>query len=745
MTELHPGLVALALEKCEGSQFEKFAQTVFGAVLGPSFKPLGGTHDGGADGFFDVDILEDTSKPTTFFQATRELDYDSKIARTITRLRQVGRSVNRLYYATPRTIKLSDRAQIALSDKYEVDIRIFDGNFFQQNANFSPDVVAAFNAYLRPYAAFVETAQAPSFPSAGLTNNAQAISAFLGQEMERRLGTARTLESVCDSLILWALESTDPDQGILMTENEIIEKVENVIPTAKQFFRGEVHTRLSRMSTKIAGERLVNIYKRENKYCLPYETRQVLDDQRFDDEALKLAVTASFVDRIRESDPSLGGNTVDTIAIVIHSTLEAVFEKQGIGASRHFLSEDVPTDDALENTAIIEIAETKLSDAGFKGTPRSDVLTIVKNVLRGVFYNSNESERTYCSRLARTYILLFSIRNTPQIIEYFNTMAKNFILYIGSDLIVRALSEFYLPQEDQMTVNTFKILRQSGSRLILTEAMLEEVHSHIYAANLEYENYYYDIEPIVDAPLASQSDRILIRAYYYAKFDLRLASRPASWKGYLNNFLTASKMSGSVSPVSLKSLKDTVCARFGMEFEDKSTTSQGLKDAEVKKLARTIREMRPPGRHEKLSENDASMILRIDQSRRTKENKIVNPIGFRTWYLTQDGVSGAATSKCFPERRHARYVMRPEFLVNYIAYNPTDAQVRQSLRTIFPSKLGIRLGSRMDGKAIEGVLNSIKQAYSVDPARASAIVAEHADALKSDRMRAFAIKFEPKV
>jgi hypothetical protein len=121
-------------------------------------------------------------------------------------------------------------------------------------------------------------------------------------------------------------------------------------------------------------------------------------------------------------------------------------------------------------------------------------------------------------------------------------MSKHFFLYVGSDLIIRAISEYYLPQSDQMTVNAFKILWQAGSKLILTEAMLEEVHSHIYASHLEYNNYYLDID-------------FVVRSYYYSKFDQGNPNRPRTWTQYINNFLSSAKLFGATSTVSMRSLR----------------------------------------------------------------------------------------------------------------------------------------------------------------------------------------------
>lgn len=742
MANVPPSSIPIALEKCDTSAFEKYSQAVLAAAIGHTFKPLGGNKDGGADGFIDADVREDAQKATTFFQASKEIDVEGKIRRTINRLREFGREVRTLHYASSREVKYIDKIQSDLSDEFDVNIRIYDVSYFEQRANLSDDVKAAFFQYLQPSLAFLEEALAPSYPSSPVLKDARVVSAFLGQEVERRLGTTRTLESVCDALILWALEGTDPAANKLMSLEEIIGKVENVIPTAKKFFRGEVENRLKALTTKQNGARIVNIYAKGGRYCLPYESRQILQNHTIEDESLKSSVTSSFEARISEaSENQLGTNIVDTLTSVLHRVLEIVFEKQGFDAARHFLVDETCPQDALEARPIIEIADDEMQAAGLKPSKHPEYSTIVRRVLRGIFYAGTEQERTYCARLARTYVLLFTVRNTPEIIHYFNSMSKHMHLYVGSDLLVRAMSEFYLRAEDQMTVNALKLIKQAGSRLILSEAMLEEVHSHLYATQLEYENHYREVDFLVDDLLASQASKILIRAYYYAKLDETLSPRPKTWAQFINNFVSPGKMMGALSPGTMKELRETLCNRFGMEFEGREENSDLINAREAQKLANKIHEMRKFSKREELAENDAHMILRIEAIRKKKEKRTGNPFGYSTWYLTQDSVSNIAAGLCFPQRRGFKYVMRPEFLINYIAYNPTDQSVRESLKTIFPSVLGLRLGARLDGQTLHKVMENIRRAYEVDPARATSIVAEHADALKADRMRDFSIKY----
>lgn len=401
---INPQLVNLALEQCQPTPFEKYAQTVIGAVLGPKFKPLGGHKDGGADGFVDADLSEVDGKPTAFFQASKEINVEQKIKRTVERLKEFGREVKVLHYASSNVVPHIDKIENDLGDELDIRIKIYDRNYFAQHANHSADAVAAFEAHLRGAIAFDEL-KSPSYPSNMPIANAQAVCAFLGQELERRLGTVRTLEGVCDSLNIWALEDTAPE-GPLMTEAEIITRVEDFIPTAKKFFRGQVSDRLKNLTKKVQGARKVNFHKPVKGYCLPYTTREEIQQTTIQDEQMKLDVTASFLERLETH----GGNALKEkvakeIPVLLHTILESIFSQQGYDISRHFLSNTQAKDD-LNHRAIIEIAAERLKEAPIPKADHEKVLEIIKNVLRDVFYHSTPAERAYCSRLARTYMLI---------------------------------------------------------------------------------------------------------------------------------------------------------------------------------------------------------------------------------------------------------------------------------------------------------------------------------------------------
>ena len=104
-------------------------------------------------------------------------------------------------------------------------------------------------------------------------------------------------------------------------------------------------------------------------------------------------------------------------------------------------------------------------------------------------------------------------------IEYFNQMGGNFRLLVGTDMLVKAISEQQLPAERRQVENLLRACIELGAKLVLTEPVLNEVFTHLHAVDLEYRNHYLPNEAYLSPEVVSECDRILIRAYYYARFS----------------------------------------------------------------------------------------------------------------------------------------------------------------------------------------------------------------------------------
>lgn len=218
LNTIHPALVDCALEGVKGGAFEDFAQEFLAALIGPSFVPLGGVGDGGADGLIGDRVFEDAGDVRSFMQASvQEENIEGKIRKTVERLREFGRDPRSLRYVTSREIKHVDRVESDLTVELEVSVRILGASYIMKQINYSPQTIAAFEHYLRPVTEYLRFRGASPVIAKSKHVESPAVYGFLRQEVDRRTGDTTLVDAVTDALILWALEGTDPDTGKLMS------------------------------------------------------------------------------------------------------------------------------------------------------------------------------------------------------------------------------------------------------------------------------------------------------------------------------------------------------------------------------------------------------------------------------------------------------------------------------------------------------------------------------------------------
>ena len=160
---------------------------------------------------------------------------------------------------------------------------------------------------------------------------------------------------------------------------------------------------------------------------------------------------------------------------------------------------------------------------------------------------------------------------------------------------------------------------------------------------------------------------------------------------------------------------------------------------EINNLAEKLTEIKS---EEVLALNDAKHILGVYGKRRDlRENHISNPYGYRTWWLTHETKVRSVT-KDIVDNQGAEYIIRPEFILNFIALSPTMAQVRKSYNTIFPTLLGIRLSNRMRKDIFQKVMGKVQEVRRIDDARAKAKLAQMSNDLKGDNFKQYENNFE---
>ncbi|MGW3290463.1 hypothetical protein ACWDR3_38100 [Streptomyces sp. NPDC001002] len=726
---IHGDLIRIALDKVEGFPFERFAIAFYSALLGTRFVPLGGVKDGGADAR-DGNLYEDSERPETYYQASVEADTGGKVRRTISRLREFGRDPKVLFYLTPQTVKYSDRVERDLSEELDVTVIIRDGSYIIAHLNDDPAGISAFEEHLQHYTDFLKNVGSSRLITSSKHVKDPAVFVFLSQELERRSGNEKLVNSVVDALVLWALEGTDPGAGILYGSNKVLEKISRDLPSVNSLVKPRLRQRLEAMSRKeYGGGRAVNWHRKEDAFCLPYETRQRIEEENMADETLRLEVLASFDDRLRaEKISGLGDVRTAQAARVALRALQLAFERNGLEFSSFLRATDIG-----EYSTITDCLAAALLEYGLAGKAASLVGDGAFIVLRGVLYDSRDVERTYLQRLSRTYALLFTLNTEPRLIDFFQEMTGEFRLYVGSDQIVRALSEHYLNEPDRMSRNTLLMAGRLGAKLILAEPVLEEVVSHLRACDFEYRNHVAEIDQYMNYEIARNAPHIVLRTYLYARINPELGlRRPKSWPAFVNQFCTYGDLH---KPAALDDIRKYLQMKFSLGFESTEDLESLVELPQVESLAEQMAQVKRGDL--RLARNDALLALAVYGHRRNRhETSSFSEFGYATWWLTSETAILKYTREIVAENR-ARYVMRPDFLLNFLTLSPSAASARETFKAVFPSLLGIRLARRMHSDTYHEIMDSVVAAEDFDEARRAVEISKIVDKLKSDFTRQY--------
>lgn len=729
-TTVHPDLVTIALDRTDGSSFELFVNQFYPAIAGATFVPLGGFKDGGADAY-ETPVHEDQTRAERFYQASIESDCKAKIRRTVTRLRDFGRNPKSLVHFTPHTVRYPDRMEADLSDELGLQVVIRDGNYIRNHVNDDAQTIAAFDNRLRWHTDFLKGIGKSTIVPSSSHVKSPAVFVFLAQELSRRDGDYHLVNAMTDTLVLWALEGTDPDLGILRSPDEILDRIAGELPGVKALVTQRLSSRLRSMSAKnYPGGRAIREHKRDGHYCLPFETRQRIEAESAADEALQVRFRQSLEQRVSEEPRAGLGLAGQASAVeVAQRAVQLTFETQGL----EFASFLQRTDSETRGfPTITDAIGNVLNDLGLAGTRRTLIGEAALSALRGVLYSSEDVEREYLHKLSLTYTLLFTLNTEPRLIEYFENLAGDFYLYVGTDVLLRALSEQLLPEPDQVTRNTLLMAARQGATLILTEPVLDEVVHHLRVSDWEYKNHIAGREAHLPYEIIREVPPIMLRAYLYAHMNPDLGGRrPRNWQGFVNKFCDHGDLHRQAA---FDDLRRYLCGAFSMKYRSREDLAKYFDQEEVERVAGALA---PDKRKSVLAQHDAILASTV-YGRRVKRSETsgTSEFGLSTWWLTGETSILRHTSDLVLKHA-AYYMMRPDFLLNFLTLAPKAHDVRATFRNVFPGLLGVSLGRRMDPEAFHEVMDQVAEAEMLDEARRAAQMAKVVDKLKGDASKRF--------
>lgn len=701
LATLDPGLASYVLESVGNEDFENFGQAILFHTLGVEFEATGGMHDGGQDGY----LRQRMGQPDHYIQISTRADYSSKLRQTISRLLDSGRSPRNLTYLTTRQIPNKDIIESKIEKETGVSIRILDKRWITLQIQTDD---AAGIIFADSFARGLQTASILNEHVSEIysPSDRMSIMSYMEVHAASEPNEMNLLPLAIDSAIYLALDGTDPDRGIFRSAEEIVAFVEEKFPAVKG--RKDIHLpdRITRLSSK-QGMPRIRHHRKNDGYCLPYDVRSEFSEHGKLVRNAEIAFWDSIRTRLATED--LPSDVLDAAIAACHYGIEKTFERQGL----NFLASirGAKFSDEVRTHEFISEKLAEISD-------RNDIIDITKacqNVVRHAFYSPNEIEADHIFRLFKAFSIEFAIKGDSAVASYFGKLVKKLKLYVGTDVIVRALSEECAKPVGRATQNALRMLSRAGAKLYLTEFVLEEVWHHIHSTDIEFRNFYASWERQATLPEVQNSDKILIRAYFYGRLEPQYHERsPSNWDQFLSYFGDASWFRDKVG---IEGFGAFLRKKFGFKFVSKDEMRSALVDENVAGLERELEDQKKDAR---LAWNDAYQSLYVRRQRRIDGDVGGESIyGFANWWLTEEFKVLEALKKVGVKRQ---LTMHPQFLMNLFAASPSLSQMTSDFKGLFPTHFGLRITSRVDSGTMHKFLEKVKTAAESSEARADAYI-----------------------
>lgn len=728
-------LFAYLLNRVTGQRFETFAKGLFGIVFGESFIPLGGIHDGGADGALSSYLQEVKGKSNTFvqFTITAETGVRTKVLQTIKALSETGRSVRQIIYATNQALPKFDVLAQEMFDKHEVMLQLRDYERIRGYVNSDDKCNTLFYDFFASEISALARAANSNLTSVNEFASDPTVYVCLNYELKNKHVKNHLNEQVLDALIYWALRDTDPDAGKIISRASIHDSIMSLFPQARSVLLPKLNGRLLELAKKVGGglERL-RFYKVKDSFCLPYEMRTALATEASAALARQARFRQSITSRLEGELGSISNaNHKAACNALVFLTVHRYFIEQGVLLAA-FLEGRL---DAMHisDQVVEDIMVDVLSQVEHSKSISPDMFGACLSALRGIFYHPTAEEREYMAYLSKTSCLLVTLQSAPKLLEYFNKMGGNFRLIVGTDLIVKAISERYVEENNKQVSKILQVSKQLGSELILAEPVLDEVFTHLHATDLEFRNHYAEQEKYLRSDLVVDSDRIMIRAYFHAR---RSAGGPKTWAQFIEQVVTHSALR-SKAESARQDLKAFLVQKFGMKFVSSVDLSTSVNLEMVKQTAAKLDEARK-SKHEDLAYNDALMAYATyAQRKRNEESAIYDGFGFRTWWLTKETYVVNFTKALVESEGGVPYIMRPEFILNFISLAASADNVRRSFADLLPTTAGLQLGRHLPSTVMHQMMGDAEEWGDKPAERISTLITEKANKLKHDQFKQY--------
>lgn len=696
----------------DGNIFEIFGKDFLSATLGYDFIPVGGTKDKGVDAFQHIFHRNENEK--IIFQLSTELGHEDKIYSTISKLADNHIEYTKLYYVTNRKINNAETLIDNVFEKTNIHLTIYDIRWFSSNSNNSERTIKSYQLFVNTY--LHEYSKPGKYFTIADLNEDSRLFVFLGQQFESNRADLKLDNLLADTLILYALEGTDPDKGIFKTELEIKESIKKYLKFDPKLIEGKIKERLLALHTK---PRKINFHSKNLAYCLPYETRCEIGERNLKDELLFNDFYAQTQETIKKYFIDIDVKVKD-IEGLITKVFNKIFSKQGLEFSNFVLHGD--SHSVIEQN-LNDVISAAVDESSVILGNKIKVKSALHLAIRDIVYNGSKEQNRFLKSLSNTYMMMFLLQWEPKLSTYFQTLASQLKVFVDNSIIIPALSEYFLPAGNRRHWNLLIGANKSGISLFINETLLNELVAHFKMVSNKYYSLFQQQEKfyLTDEYELLFIDEILIRSYFYAKRK----GEVKDFESFIDNFIDPNLK--TVKQELITYLLDT----FGITYISNQMWDIKVDQNDKEKLTEVLSYKKD---HDIKAQNDAEMILAIYYLRnKGNESSDTGIFGFKTWWLSKDTSTYKAVLKSFGADKYpVSCYIRPDFIYNYIALKPNTEEVEEAYGEIFPTMLGVNLSYHMSKDVSQIVQEKIKEFHNKSPQRVKQILRNLSDKLKSD-------------
>ncbi|AXT33821.1 hypothetical protein D1820_01895 [Phaeobacter sp. LSS9] len=715
-------LISLAIDNISKTDFETWAQKVLATTEGIDFAPTGGIHDGGQDGF----IRGVEGQPAHYIQITKQEDTRKKVRETIEAIRK-KRKLDQLTFVTSEVEQNRDLLEAKWGKEFSLRLRIHDRSWLLVRASLDESLRDELYGYVRGL--LEELNRATSVRRQIGKQDRLSIVTYL-EAQAKSLPKAEDFQNIClDTVIYAALQGTDPAEEKFKTGDELKSELE--VSHGQLLAKAPVNLedRLEFLSSKNNSPRLRK--HPGEKFALPYEVRSQFGEFNISIQNQEDTFLASLSSRIREQAPGLSNEMHGKVLTLVRDTLHETFRRQAMNFANSF---NASTEEV--SIEVFEIIAELSKEMEFEPQELEAAHELAASVFRGACYSSEQGERAFIETLMKYYTVHFLMHGDAVVSEYFSEMSKRLRVYLGTDIIVRCLSETFVKERSRGMTNALSRIRRGGVTLRITRRTLEEVFSHLHTTYLTFRNDFEGWYRNGSLQDIMQSDKILIRAFGYAYFEpIGHTRQPRDWSDFLNQFGSASWFAEPER--NIDEFGSYLIEKYGFEFVELEGVTSKIDTDLAQEIADGILDARDRGTtsgHAKLALNDAQMALLITAERNERGERVTTDLyGYNTWWMTEE-------AKVLRELRKrdlsANIVMHPQFLINHLLLDQAALSENHQGQDLTPTLFGLRITNRVPSASLKQFLDAVRDMGDLGEAAQRARIRAAANRLKSEGRRA---------